>query len=87
MRRLDCVIFASSDMLQTPFVSPVSDWSNIVKIIKLHTREGSLQIVEFAQGARQDIMGNIACIWYGMHFFIKGLRPTCIYNCVVQHIK
>ena len=29
-------------MLQTTFVSPVSDWSNLVKMIKLHTREGSL---------------------------------------------
>ena len=30
--------------------------------------------VEVAQGARQYIIGNIVCIWYGMHLFIKCIR-------------
>ena len=26
-------------------------------------------------------------VWYGLHLFIKGLKPMCIYNCVVLHYK
>ena len=26
-------------------------------------------------------------VWHGMHLLIKGLRPMCIYNCVVYYDK